>query len=117
MLVFVIELLLSNFVGLLLLLHSLEATYSAILGGLIASASNFAFALSAYRNPGAGAVQKMVRYFYQGEICKVAVAALLFAAIFKWVSPLNIVVLFSVFAIMLILNGFLPACIARFSGK
>lgn len=113
----VIELLLLNAISLVFLLHSQEAGYSSMFGGLIAWVSNVAFDLSAYRYSGAKEVHKMVKRVYQGEILKIGTAALLFAAVFYWVTAINIAALFSVFIFILVIHGFIAVFCAKRFGK
>jgi ATP synthase protein I len=113
--VFIFELIVGVLLSLIVDIYSFEAAYSALLGVLIASFSNIAFDLSAYRYARAVSVQKMVKFIYQGELLKILITALLFATVFYWVKPINIVALFVFFALMLIAHGFIPLILKRFS--
>jgi ATP synthase protein I len=111
--VFIFELLVGLLVSLIVSVFSFEAAYSAFLGVLIASCASFAFDLSAYRYARAASVQKMVKFFYQGELLKILITALLFAVVFYWVKPINIATLFVFFTLMLMSHGFIPLILKR----
>ena len=96
------------FISLAFALRSQVAGFSALLGGLIFLIPNMYFVLRAFRYSGARSAKKIMSAFYQGESVKLILCAVLFAAVFKWIQPLDIVALFTTFAIMLVTNWFTP---------
>nr|WP_165495725.1 ATP synthase subunit I [Marinobacter halodurans] len=85
------------------------AGYSGLLGGLIYTIPNAFFTRQVFAYRPAGAMGHIVRAFYWGEVIKLALTALLFAAVFKWVQPLNAGVLFLAFILVLTTNTLAPA--------
>lgn len=101
--------------GILLLLVSLSAwvlsdpeiARSILLGGLISIGPNVYFARWAFRFSGAQASSSVARSFYIGEAGKFFLTVVMFAAVFAWVKPLNIPILFLTYIVMMALNWIL----------
>lgn len=74
--------------------------YSAGLGGLVCLIPNAYFAIRVFQHRGARSAQKIVRSFYAGEAGKLALTAVLFAAVFVWVKPLSPGWLFAAFVLV-----------------
>lgn len=90
----------------LLLIDQLTAS-SALLGGLIAIIPNAYFAKWAFRYSGASAADKVAQSFYRGEAGKFILTTVLFALVFIWVNPINVVVVFVTYIGMMALNWLL----------
>lgn len=71
------------------LFFSAEAAASIGLGAGIAIAGSLYFALQAFRHAGATQAPQIVRSFYKGAAGKFVITALLFAAVFAGVRPLE----------------------------
>ena len=112
-----IEVLITFMLAVMMMVFDITAVYSAVMGGLIAVLANLVCLLASNKYFPASAVHKMVRAFYQGEIYKLVTVAVLFAVIFKFVKPINVISLFSAFIIVIIINGFLPMIMAKESKK
>lgn len=85
------------------------AGYSALLGGLIYAVPNALFARQVFAYRPAGAIGRIVRSFYWGEVVKLSLTAVLFSAVFIWARPLQIGVLFFAFILVMITNILAPA--------
>lgn len=92
--------------SLLLLIDQVTAS-SALLGGLIAIIPNAYFAKWAFRYSGARAADKVAQSFYRGEAGKFILTSVLFALVFIWVKPINVVVIFVTYIGMTALNWLL----------
>ena len=88
---------LSIIIALLALIHSLEASYSALLGGLTCAIPNGYFIWRAFKYSGARSVDQVVQSFYQGESGKFILTVVCFAVIFSQVDPLVPWALFGAF--------------------
>lgn len=91
---------LSFIIALLALIYNLEASYSALLGGLTCAIPNGYFIWRAFKYSGARSVDQVVQSFYQGESWKFILTAISFAVIFSRVEPLNPWALFGAFIIV-----------------
>jgi ATP synthase protein I len=89
------------------------AGISALLGGLITTLSNLLFAFWVFGRYRAQDPGKLVYRMYGAELLKLLSIVLMFAAVFAWVKPLNIVALFGAFLVVQILP---PLVAHRFSG-
>ena len=85
------------------------AGYSALFGGLIYAVPNALFARQVFAYRPAGAIGRIVRSFYWGEVVKLSLTAVLFSAVFIWARPLEIGVLFFAFILVMITNILAPA--------
>ncbi len=84
------------------------AAYSALLGGLVYTVPNAFLLKHAFAPIRAGAVGHMLRSFYRGEFIKLFLAAVMFAAVLKWVRPLGMLAFVVTFVAVLISNSFAP---------
>lgn len=75
---------------LLALLKSTGAAVAMGLGAGIAIAGSLYFALQAFRHAGARDALQIVRSFYKGEVGKLLITVLLFAAVLNGVRPLEV---------------------------
>jgi ATP synthase protein I len=88
---------LSIIIALFALIHSFEAGYSALLGGLTCAIPSGYFIWRAFKYSGARSVDQVVQSFYQGQSWKFVLTAMSFAVIFSRVDPLNPWALFGAF--------------------
>ena len=79
---------LSLILALFALIHSFEAGYSALLGGLTSAIPNSYLIWRSFRYRGARSVSQVVQSFYQGEAGKFTLTITGFALIFSLVDPL-----------------------------
>ncbi|MEE8059183.1 MAG: ATP synthase subunit I [Pseudomonadales bacterium] len=100
----IIVLLLGSF-GLLLI--DWVMAYSAFLGGLIAIAPNAYFACRAFQYSGAQAAGDVARSFYRGEAGKFLLTTIMFAGVFALIKPLEVVVIFLTYSVMMAFNWIL----------
>lgn len=91
---------LSIILALLALIHSFEAGYSALLGGLASAIPNSYLIWRSFRYRGARSISQVVQSFYQGESGKFLLTIAIFAVIFSRVEPLIPWALFGVFIIV-----------------
>jgi len=91
---------LSFILALLAFIHSFEAGYSALLGGLSSAIPNSYLIWRSFRYRGARSVSQVVQSFYQGESGKFMLTIAMFAVIFSQVDPLIPWALFGVFIIV-----------------
>lgn len=90
-----------------------EVVYSALLGGLLYILPNGYFTYYAFRWAGSHFAYGIVRSFYWGEAGKLALAAVGFALVFRFVAPLHIGALFSVFGLMIALQWLIAIRLTR----
>ncbi|OUS40773.1 hypothetical protein A9R00_04320 [Oleispira antarctica] len=88
---------LSLILALIALIHSFEAGYSALLGGLTSAIPNSYLIWRSFRYRGARSVGQVVQSFYQGESGKFILTVVCFAVIFSQVDPLVPWALFGAF--------------------
>lgn len=105
--VFFTQVLLLLFVSAGTALLDILAAKSMLLGGWIAIAPNAYFAYWAFRYTGAQAASEVAQSFYRGEAGKFLQTTVLFAGVFAWVKPLDVVILFLSFIFMMALNWML----------
>ena len=98
---------------LLLLVWGLESAYSFGLGVLIYIVPNTYFTLYAFRYSGARTASWVARSFSWGESGKFALVALGFALVFRFVTPLNVALLFAGFGSMLVLQWWLAGFVQK----
>ena len=91
---------LSFILALIALIHSFEASYSALLGGLTSAIPNSYLIWRSFRYRGARSVDQVVQSFYQGESGKFVLTIACFAMIFARVEPLVPGALFGAFIIV-----------------
>jgi len=80
------------------------AARSAVLGGLIFVMPNALFVAYAFRRTALPSAMTAVRGLYVGEVLKLFATAVLFAAGFMLVKPLNVGVLFVTYLALLVVN-------------
>ncbi len=95
---------LSIILALIALIHSFEAAYSALFGGLSCAIPNSYLIWRSFRYRGARSVDQVVQSFYQGETGKFILTVVCFAVIFSQVKPLVPWVLFGAFIIVQLSN-------------
>jgi ATP synthase protein I len=93
--VLLVQALVGLLVALLFLLgRGLTASYSALLGGLIALLPNAYFAYKAFRYFGARSARSIVQAIWSGAMGKWILTAVLFALVFVGIRQLDIAALF-----------------------
>lgn len=80
------------------------AARSAVLGGLIFVVPNALFVLLAFRRTTGDAANAALRGLYAGEAAKLLLTAVMFAAGFMLVRPLEVAALFVTYLALLVLN-------------
>jgi len=101
-----VQLALTIIAALLLLFIDVVKAYSVLLGGLTCVLPNFFMAWRMGResaNPGTA-----LKYLVRGELGKLAITALLFALVFKWVVPLEAAYFFVALVCIMLGNIFVP---------
>jgi len=101
---FVWQLLVLLVISTALLLMDSTIALSALVGGLISIGPNAYFARWAFRFSGARAAGNVARSFYRGEAGKFLSTAVLFAGAFALIKPINVVVMFLIYILMMALN-------------
>lgn len=79
---------------------------SVLLGGLLFYIPNTYFTLYAFRYTGYPMGTWVVQSFYWGQSGKLALSAVGFAIVFRFVQPLNVGILFSAFFLMIVVHIF-----------
>jgi ATP synthase protein I len=87
-------------VSLALIFASVVVSYSALIGGLIATLANAYFAKQVFIEYRAGSTGHLLAKIYAAEIKKLVLVGALFAAAIAWIDPLSVGTLFSVFIIV-----------------
>jgi len=88
------------------------AAYSVLCGGLTCVLPNLFMAWRMGResaNPGTA-----LKYLVRGELGKLALTALLFAAVFNWVKPLEVAYYFAALVFIMLCNIFIPLLEQKF---
>ncbi len=89
------------------LLSDRRAAISAGIGGLISALTTATFALRVFAARPDAPLKKVVRAFYAGEVQKIALTAVLFFAVIKWVDvaflPLFLTYMVSLLAYWIVL--------------
>lgn len=96
------------FLSAVALAFGLTPAYSVLLGGLICVVPNVYFAYRTFKFRGARAAREIVRSFYAGEAGKLALTAVLFAAVFIGVKSLNPLALFAGFCLVQMIGWLVP---------
>lgn len=86
--------------GVLVILSGWISAYSLLIGGLISALPGALFASRVFRYRGARAAHKIVRELYTGQALKLVFMGAGFALSFYYVTPLNVVALFSGFILV-----------------
>lgn len=94
-------------------LISIEAAYSAALGGMIFVVPNALFIYKAFFSVRVGSARKIANSIYVGEAVKFGLTAVLFALVFALIKPLNELTLFVTFFVVLLINSLSPLFIGR----
>ena len=97
----------------LLLLYDKISACSFVLGALVYILPNLYFTLYAFRYRGSNAVHGIAHSFSWGESGKLALAAVGFALIFRFVAAINVPVLFAGYISMIILQWFIGRRVAN----
>ena len=105
--VFIYQLLVLLIISTALLFVATDAAVTVFVGGLISIGPNAYFARWAFRYSGARAAADVARSFYRGEAGKFVSTAVLFAGVFVLIKPVNPVLLFLSYIIMMALNWIL----------
>lgn len=85
------------------------AAYSIVIGGMISVIPNAYFARQVFRYTGAAYAREVTQAFYRGESGKFITTLGLFATTFAFVRPLQVIVLFLAYLIVMLLNAVLLA--------
>lgn len=80
--------------------HGIEASYSALLGGMIALVPDYYFARRVFRRYSGRAPTEAAALMLRAEIVKLTLAALMFAAVFAFIMALNVVALMAGFVLV-----------------
>lgn len=100
-----IQLVISVVAALLLLLYSgVASAWSALMGGLIFILPNAYFTRSAFRGNKQESPGFIVRWFFIGEAGKLVLTAVMFVLCFVLVKSLQVMVLFTMYIAMIIIN-------------
>lgn len=89
-------------ISLLMLLEGWVGFYSTAMGGMIHVVSQAWFARMAYRHQGARQAPRILHSMYLGQAGKLLITSVLFALVFVFVQPLNVVALFLGYGIMVV---------------
>lgn len=90
---------------------------SALAGGLIFLVPHAYFAYKAFAHTGAREARRAVHALYTGEAVKLSMTAVLFAAVFMLMEPIDKVALFATYILMLVVNGCAGLIIRVVSGN
>lgn len=74
-----------------ILLISIKAGLSALLGGLVSAVPNAYFARKLFKHQGAQAAKQIVNSFYKGEALKIILSITLFVLVFKYFNIVPLV--------------------------
>lgn len=81
-----------------------KTDYSVLIGGLIYLIPNMYFALYAFRFQGAHSARSVLLSFYRGEMGKFLLSGVGFAIAFTLVKPLDVLMLFSIYIALTLLQ-------------
>lgn len=101
----------------LLLVTSLEAAYSALIGAVCCVLPNLYFALRVFNLSNGRSARSTLRAFYFGAAGKFIVTMALFIVAFRFVSPLNVLAMFAGFIIAQSVNWVVPLLEGDGGGK
>ena len=108
--IFLTQLVLTFFLGLvLLLLFGKENAVSGIAGGLAATAGSLLFAMRLFGSYRADEPGRMVGGILGAEFAKLVIMMLIFAAAIRWYEPLNIVAMLAVWLVVHLTPGIMIA--------
>ncbi|RRJ82619.1 F0F1 ATP synthase subunit I [Aestuariirhabdus litorea] len=99
--------------GMLFSLQSFEAAYSALLGGMVFMLPNALLIYKTFISVRVGSVRKITNSMYVGEAVKFGLTAILFAAVFAFITPLYAPSLFITFFVVLMINSLSPLLSGR----
>lgn len=88
------------FCGTAAILTGWVSAYSLLIGGLISALPGALFAKKVFKYRGARSTELIVREMYTGEAMKLVLMGAGFALSFLYVTPLNVVALFSGFVLV-----------------
>jgi ATP synthase protein I len=114
---FVLQLCITLTISVILTMQSLEVAFSAMIGGLIFVFPHLYFTYKSFVFSGARATPQILSSIYQGETTKLITIAVLFAVVFKFVKPLNVMALFFTFIIVMASSWLAPWIFKMPSGK
>lgn len=97
--------------ALILAFNKLVAT-SFMLGAIVYVVPNAYFTLYAFRYRGSESAHQIVRSFNTGEYGKLALAAMGFALVYRFVTPLHAPAMFAGFCSMIVLQWFIAYQVA-----
>jgi ATP synthase protein I len=81
------------------------AAYSIALGGLVASVPGAFFAWRMNYDVGSG---QALRSLVMGQVGNLGISVVMFAAVFNWVRPLNVLMFFVALALIILMNILVP---------
>ncbi len=81
----------------------LTAGLSALIGGAAVTLSNALFALLVFARYRAQEADRLMMRFYGAELIKLITIVVIFAMVFIWVKPLNLLALFGAFFLVQVL--------------
>ncbi|PID43751.1 MAG: F0F1 ATP synthase subunit I [Gammaproteobacteria bacterium] len=99
-------------VSALFYVRGVTAFYSALVGGVVFIIPNSYFAYKAFAYGGAQAARRIVQSFYKGEAVKLLLTAVLFAVVFIYVKPLDVLAMFLAYFVLLVSNWLVPMVIS-----
>lgn len=94
-------------IAFLLLFWDRVFAYSGFAGGMIAALANGAFAFRVFVPYQAQQPGRLLARFYGGELLKLVITGLLFAAVILWLKPLSVGALFGVYFIVTMMPMFI----------
>jgi ATP synthase protein I len=103
------QLILTAVAAVLLLLVSLPAAYSALIGGIIAMVTTTWFALKVFAGRKTNQPAVELRTFYLAEINKLVITGAMFIAVFVIIKPVNGAALLAVYFVVYITPVFVDA--------
>jgi ATP synthase protein I len=100
-----IQLLLTAFISLLLVILSEQVSaYSVLLGGLAYILPSAYFVRFVFRTSAQQTPQILLRWFLIGETGKLVLTGVIFALCFALIRPINVIAFFMMFVLMIIVN-------------
>ena len=102
-----LQLAMSLITALILLVLGWIHAYSGLVGGLIATLANGVFAFKVFGHYQAQEPGKLLAQFYSGELLKLVVAGLLFAAAVLWLEPLSVGALLGIYLLVAMMPMFI----------
>ena len=80
----------------------IDASISALLGGLLSAIPTAYFAMKCFKYHGARAAKQIVNNFYKGEAVKIALSLILFMLVFKFFHPIPLVFFSAYIAVQMV---------------